>query len=50
MDICQGAATGALLLNAGSAGRLAQHSALGDKYDVTVGEFLFEFPCKPASS
>lgn len=47
VDIGQGAAAGPLLLDTGSAGWLAQHPALCNKYDVAVGEFLFEFAGQP---
>lgn len=42
VDASESSGTGAFLLDAGSASGLAQHAALSDKHDVTVGEFLFE--------
>ena len=47
MDARKRAAAGALLLDAGSTGRLAEHPSLRDKDDVTVGELLLKLPGQP---
>lgn len=47
MDTRQCPATRALLLNARCARRLAEHSALSNKDDVAIGEFLLELSGEP---
>lgn len=47
MDTRQCPATRALLLNARCTRRLAEHSALSNKDDVAVGEFLLELSGEP---
>lgn len=46
MNIGERAATGSLLFNTGSAGRFAEHPALSNKDDMTIGELFLELPCK----
>lgn len=48
MDRGEGPRTGPLLPNAGGTGGLAKDLALGNKYNVTVREFLLEFLCQAA--
>lgn len=50
MDAGKGAAAGPLLLDAGGARWFTEHSALCNKYNVTVGEFLLKLPSKPAKA
>lgn len=47
MDVREGAATGALLLDTRSPGGLAEHTALSNEDDVAVGELLLELPGQP---
>ena len=47
VDIGEGAAARPLLLDTRGASRLAQHPALGNKYDVTIREFLLQLTGKP---
>jgi len=47
VDIGEGSAARPLLLDTGRTGRLAQHPALSNKDDMTIGEFLFELTGEP---
>ena len=47
MDVGERAAAGPLLLDAGVAGRFAQHPALCNEHNMTVREFLFKFSGQP---
>ncbi len=47
MNVREGAGTGALLLYAGGAGRLAEHPTLSDEDNVTVRELLLELTGQP---
>ena len=47
MDVGEGAAAGALLLDTRSARRLAKHATLGDEDDVAVRELLLELTGQP---
>lgn len=47
VDAGEGAAARPLLHNTGRAGGLAEHAALGDENDVTVGKLLLELTGKP---
>ncbi len=50
MDAGKGAAAGPLLLDTGGARWFTEHSALCNKYNVTVGEFLLKLPSKPVKA
>jgi hypothetical protein len=47
VNVGESAAARPFLFNTGIAGGLGQHPTLCDEDDMTIGEFLLKFPCKP---